>query len=81
MEYETNILLEDGRPWLKSEGSIRMFERLGFPWSMLALGRLLPLVVRDRLYEIVARNRFRWFGRRQSCFLPDLAERDRFIAT
>ena len=40
--YETNILLEDGRAWLKSEGSLRIFERLGFPWSLMSVGRLLP---------------------------------------
>jgi predicted DCC family thiol-disulfide oxidoreductase YuxK len=78
-DYETNILLEDGRAWLKSEGSLRIFERLGFPWSLISVGRLLPRPVRDRLYEIVARNRLRWFGVRQSCYLPDPAQADRFI--
>jgi predicted DCC family thiol-disulfide oxidoreductase YuxK len=79
-DYETNILLEDGRAWLKSEGSIRIFERLGFPWSLMAICRLLPRAVRDWLYEIVARNRLRWFGRRATCYLPDPADVDRFLA-
>ena len=79
-DYETNILLEDGRAWLKSEGSIRVFERLGFPWSLMALGRILPRPVRDRLYEFIARNRLRWVGRRSSCLLPDPSQADRFIA-
>jgi predicted DCC family thiol-disulfide oxidoreductase YuxK len=78
-DYETNILLEDGRAWLKSEGSLRVFEILGFPWSLMSVGRVLPRLVRDRLYEIVARNRLRWFGVRQSCYLPDPAHADRFI--
>lgn len=79
LDYETNILLEDGQAWLKSEGSIRIFERLGFPWSLIAVGRLLPRPIRDRLYEIVARNRLRWFGVRETCYLPDPSEADRFI--
>jgi predicted DCC family thiol-disulfide oxidoreductase YuxK len=79
-DYETNILLEGGRPWLKSEGSIRIFEELGFPWSLASVLRLLPRPVRDRLYDIAARNRFRWFGRRDTCFLPDASHADRFIA-
>ncbi|MBN9088489.1 MAG: DUF393 domain-containing protein [Reyranella sp.] len=79
-DYETNILLEDGRAWLKSEGSIRVFERLGFPWSLMTVARVLPLRVRDWLYEIVARNRLRWFGRRAVCYRPDPAETDRFLA-
>jgi predicted DCC family thiol-disulfide oxidoreductase YuxK len=79
-DYETNILLENGQAWLKSEGSIRICERLGLPWSLLRLGRLLPLPLRDRLYEIVARNRLRWFGRRETCYLPDASQADRFLA-
>jgi predicted DCC family thiol-disulfide oxidoreductase YuxK len=79
-DYQTNILIEGGRAWLKSEGSIRVFERLGFPWSVMAIGRVLPLPVRDWLYEIVARNRLRWFGTRETCYRPDPKFADRFIA-
>jgi len=79
-DYETNVLLEDGRAWLKSEGSIRVFERLGLPWSLMAVGRVLPRPVRDAVYELIARNRLRWFGRRASCLLPDPAHADQFIA-
>ena len=78
--YDTNILLEDGVPWFKSEGSIRMFKHLGFPWSLLTVGRLLPRRLRDRLYEVVACNRLRWFGTRATCFVPDASEADRFVA-
>jgi predicted DCC family thiol-disulfide oxidoreductase YuxK len=45
----------------------------------MSVGRLLPRVVRDWLYEVVARNRLRWFGRRQTCYLPDATQADRFI--
>jgi len=79
LNYETNILLEDGRAWFKSEASIRIFEMLGFPWSVIAVSRLLPLPLRDRLYGIVARNRLRWFGMRETCYLPDPAHAERFI--
>ncbi|MBV8193235.1 MAG: thiol-disulfide oxidoreductase DCC family protein [Alphaproteobacteria bacterium] len=79
-DYETNILIEDGQAWFKSEGSIRIFERLGWPWSAMSLGRVLPRPLRDGLYEIIARNRLRWFGRRETCYLPEPADADRFIA-
>ena len=78
--YETNVLVEEGRAWFKSEGSIRMFERLGRPWSWAAAMRLLPLGARDRLYELVARNRLRWFGRRETCLLSASGYADRFLA-
>jgi predicted DCC family thiol-disulfide oxidoreductase YuxK len=77
--YETNVLLEDGRAWLKSEGTIRMFERLGLPWSSMAVFRAMPRALRDKLYNVVARNRLKWFGSRDTCFIPEPGDADRFI--
>jgi predicted DCC family thiol-disulfide oxidoreductase YuxK len=77
--YETNILLADGVAWFKSEGSIKMFQGLGFPWSLVAVFRILPLRVRDVLYEFIARNRLRFFGRRNTCYMPTTNYQDRFL--
>jgi predicted DCC family thiol-disulfide oxidoreductase YuxK len=79
-DYETNILIAHGVAWFKSEGSIRMAEGLGFPWSLAAVFRALPIAWRDRLYETVARNRLKWFGKRDTCYLPDARHADRFLA-
>jgi predicted DCC family thiol-disulfide oxidoreductase YuxK len=79
-DYETNILIADGVASFRSEGSIRMAEGLGFPWRLAAAFRVFPLAWRDRLYQTVARNRLRWFGKRATCYLPDARFADRFIA-
>ena len=78
-DYESNILLEDGRAYIKSEGSIRILERLGMPWSLIRVARVLPLPLRDRIYQFIARNRLRWFGRRQACYRPEPSQAGRFI--
>src|SRR5215212_9184993 len=79
-EYETNLLLENGQVWLRSEGSIRMFEQLGFPWACAALARVVPRSLRDRIYDVIARNRLGWFGVRQICFVSMPGDEDRFLA-
>jgi predicted DCC family thiol-disulfide oxidoreductase YuxK len=79
VRYETNILIEDGRAWFKSEASIRILARLGLPWSLAVLGRVLPLSWRDHLYEVVARNRLRWFGVHAQCFVPRAEDADRLL--
>jgi predicted DCC family thiol-disulfide oxidoreductase YuxK len=79
-DYETNILIENGVAYFKSEGSIRMGEGLGFPASMAKVFRILPLALRDPLYEFVARNRLKFFGKRETCFMPDKNYEDRFLA-
>jgi predicted DCC family thiol-disulfide oxidoreductase YuxK len=79
VNYQTNILLEGGRARLKSDASIRIFEILGFPWCLASVARLIPYGPRDRLYEYVAKNRLRWFGVRDTCFLPEPNQIDRFL--
>jgi predicted DCC family thiol-disulfide oxidoreductase YuxK len=77
---ETNILLDDGRPFLKSEAALRVFLQVGLPWSLAGVGWLLPRSMRDRLYDVVARNRLAWFGTRDVCYAPGPSQADRFIA-
>jgi predicted DCC family thiol-disulfide oxidoreductase YuxK len=79
VDYQTNILLANGRIWLKSEGSIRMTEGLGLPWSLVRVLRLIPRRLRDALYEFVARNRFRIAGRREVCYVPPPGHAERFL--
>ena len=79
-DYETNILLTDGVAWFKSEGSIRMAEWLGLPWSLVRWCRSLPLRLRDSLYQSVARNRLRLFGRRAVCYRAEPGHEHRFLA-
>lgn len=78
--YETNILIADGLAWFKSEGSIRMAEQLGFPWSMAGIFRIMPVGLRDGLYQCVARNRLRVFGRRDICYRSESGHEERFLS-
>jgi predicted DCC family thiol-disulfide oxidoreductase YuxK len=80
VDFESMILIADGVAWLKSEAVIRIAQGLGMPWSLAAIMRVLPRPWRDRLYDVLARNRFRVFGRRATCFLPDPRWSDRFLA-
>ncbi|MGR9127879.1 thiol-disulfide oxidoreductase DCC family protein [Rhizobium leguminosarum] len=77
-DYETNILIENGRGFFKSDGTIRMVAGLGFPYSLVKIFRLLPRPVADALYEFIARNRLKIAGR-QSCMVPTPEQRRRFI--
>lgn len=79
-DYQTNILIENGRAFFRSEGSIRMFEGLGWPWRLAAMFRVLPPPLRDALYALVARNRLRWFGRQEVCYLAEPGMKDRFLS-
>jgi predicted DCC family thiol-disulfide oxidoreductase YuxK len=78
--YETNLLLDNGRPYFKSDATLRVLGSLGMPWSITRLLSVLPRSFPDRGYDIIARNRYRIAGRRSSCFVPTAAEKHRFLA-
>ncbi len=79
VNYETNVLIENGQAYFKSTGSLRMFRMLGLPWSLVGIFGLFPERFRDRAYELVARNRYRWFGRRETCYVATENEKARFL--
>jgi predicted DCC family thiol-disulfide oxidoreductase YuxK len=81
IRYETYVLLQNGKAFFRSEASLRIFAGLGTPWPAVAiLGRLIPLALRDWLYNVVARHRLQWFGARETCYLPAPSQADRFLA-
>ena len=72
-----------GRPQrilVRSEAVLAVLRHLGGPWRTLAkLGRIVPRISRDGLYRLVARTRYRFFGRDTSCMLPSPEQRARFL--
>jgi predicted DCC family thiol-disulfide oxidoreductase YuxK len=76
---EGSGLVEGATIRLRSEAVLRMLELLGFPFSISGIFRLIPVSFRDAVYDVIARNRMRWFRRMSSCRVPLPAERARFI--
>jgi predicted DCC family thiol-disulfide oxidoreductase YuxK len=76
----TMVLWVDGTPHRKSEALLRVLAGLGGIWRPLAFAlRLVPRFFRDAVYDVVARNRTRWFGRREACRLPQPHDQARFL--
>lgn len=63
----------------RSSAALGVVRRLGFPWSLLRVGRLIPRPVRDSVYGWIARNRFRWFGRLDACMVPGPEHAGKFL--
>ena len=63
----------------QSDASLQVYRRLGGVWWLLSLVRFVPGSIRNPLYRILARNRYRWFGRREQCRIPTEEERQRFL--
>ncbi len=73
------ILEEDGRLHLRSAAALRIARRLRAPWPLLGAFWIVPRPIRDAIYDWIARNRYRWFGKMDACPLPEEDMRDRFV--
>jgi predicted DCC family thiol-disulfide oxidoreductase YuxK len=73
------LFLEDGCAYSSLEALARVGRRLGGIWRSLSVVLILPRPVRNVLYRFVARNRYRWFGTANLCFVPDPEVQKRLI--
>ena len=76
---ESLIVVAEGRALRDTEALFAIWSGLGWPWRALAVLRVVPRFVRDPAYRLVARNRYRLFGRRSSCWLPSPEHADRLL--
>ncbi len=75
---DSMMLLEGERLMVKSTAIIRISKYLGGLWPLCMIMLIIPRFIRDFLYGIIAKNRYQWFGRYDTCPLPDPEFEDRF---
>jgi len=68
---DTVILIRDGAIHTKSDAVLRIASRLRFPWPLFTVFFIIPKFIRDASYDFVAKKRKKWFGRRDTCYLPE----------
>ena len=79
MKEDTIILYDDGNIFLRSDAGLKIAEILGFPYNVFVAGRLLPKRLRDGIYRWVANRRYTYGKRYDSCPMPPVEWKDRFI--
>jgi predicted DCC family thiol-disulfide oxidoreductase YuxK len=80
-DLSTAVVIDGSRAFVRSDAALHALQRIGGAWAVLAkVGALIPRAMRDVVYDAIARNRYRWFGQRQTCRVPTPAERERFLA-
>ena len=67
---DTVVLQVNGTLYLKSAAVLHIAMENADPWPLLGIFYLLPRFIRDAVYDLVARNRKRWFGTRSTCYIP-----------
>lgn len=73
------ILLEHGKVYHQSTAVLKIVRHLSGGWKFFACFLVVPRFIRDWVYEIIAKNRYQWFGRREKCMVPEPGVQDRFL--
>lgn len=76
---KTYLVVFRGQPLTKSDATFAILKTLRAPWHWGVALSILPRSLRDRFYDLIAKNRYRWFGQKDQCFLPPEGQRARFV--
>lgn len=79
LPVETVIYQRNGRTFTKSSAALRILSDIGGVWKVMTILLVIPAFMRNAVYDLVARNRYRWFGKKESCRMPTPEERARFL--
>jgi predicted DCC family thiol-disulfide oxidoreductase YuxK len=76
--FNSFILYQDGKIFSKSTGALKMFEQLN-GWKWVKIFWIVPRFIRDAVYNVIANNRYKWFGKKEACWLPTPELKARFL--
>lgn len=78
-DWESNLLVFEGRVYTELDAFVEITRRFGGLWRLMPLLYAIPRPLRDWIYNRIARNRYRWFGKRNTCYLPTPELSARFL--
>lgn len=78
-KYDSFVLIDNGKVYKSSTAGLRLYSRLPWYWKWTQIFWIVPRFLRDAVYSFIARNRYRWFGKSESCMVPTADVRSRFL--
>jgi predicted DCC family thiol-disulfide oxidoreductase YuxK len=73
------VLIHQNKIFIESEAALEIAHLLSFPWKFALILKIIPKNFRNIIYRWVAKNRYRWFGKRETCRLPNSEEKQFFL--
>ncbi len=79
-EYiDSLVLLENGKAYVKSDAALKLSKHLNGPWKFGSVLLVIPVFIRNAVYDLIARYRYSWFGRKEVCWMPQPEWKNRFL--
>jgi predicted DCC family thiol-disulfide oxidoreductase YuxK len=78
-DIESFVLIDNGKVYKKSAASLKVMSKLPWYWKELQIFWIIPAFIRNAVYDFIARNRYKWFGKKEVCMIPTPEMRSRFL--
>ena len=79
-DFDSMVLIKGDKSYRKSAAALRILKELTWPYKLFYLFIIIPAPIADFFYGIIARNRYKWFGKHDECLLPSPEIKERFIS-
>ena len=79
-DFSSFILIENNKPRMRSTGALYVAKNLGGLYPLLFAFIIIPPFIRNWMYDLVAKNRYKWFGKQDQCMIPTPELKSRFLA-
>lgn len=77
--FDSFVFIENGQAYLQSTAALKVLNRLPWYWQWTQLFRVIPKFIRDSVYNFIAKRRYKWFGKKESCMIPTPEVKSRFL--
>lgn len=78
-DFESIILYENNKLYQKSTAALKIAKHLSGLWNIFYVFIIIPPFIRDFFYDIIAKNRYKWFGKREMCMIPTAEIKEKFL--
>ncbi|MBD0297754.1 MAG: thiol-disulfide oxidoreductase DCC family protein [Flavisolibacter sp.] len=78
-DFDSFLLIENGKVYRSSTAGLRLYNKLPWYWMWMQVFWIVPKIFRDAVYDFIARNRYKWFGKKETCMIPTPDVRSRFL--
>ena len=78
-EFDSVVVIDGDRIYTRSDAALEVAGRLGGVWKLTRIFKIIPRSIRNAVYNWIARNRYRWFGKQEQCMLPRPEWKERFL--
>ena len=73
------VVIANDKAYMKSNAALRLYNKLPWYWKWTQVFWIVPKFIRDGIYNFIAKNRYRWFGKKEECMVPTPAIREKFL--